>query len=241
MDGISRARPDVSLGGFAVKDYSQSGEQKIILDYFGDFRGTFLDAGANDGTVLSNTHALGLLGWRGVLIEPAAMAFEKLRILYSHGTEKWNEDHYVVTTIDAVNQWKWLVQAAITTHDGPVDFWDCGVHLHKGDTSLLSTIRPEELERWKRSGEQFTKTTVRGITVATLMRETGMTRADFVSIDCEGVDLDVLKQLDLTALGTRMVCVEVNRADQKPFDEYCKKHGLRLNHRNYENAIYSRP
>jgi len=210
-----------------MKDYSQSGEQKIILSHFAIATGfaggmQFLSLGENDGETLSNVRNLALYGWGGVCVEPAEIAFSKLKALYADRPDVK------------------CVQAAITTADGPLDFYSCGTHLKKGDTDLLSTTRPEELERWKRSGEVFTKTTVRGITVATLMKETGLTRADFISIDCEGVDLQVLTQLDLTALGTRMVCVEVNRNDQRPFDEYCARHGMRLLHRNYENAIYCR-
>lgn len=208
-----------------MKDYSQSGEQKIILDYFGDFRGTVLDIGANDGITLSNSRALVELGWSAVLVEPAAEAYRKLVL---------NNANAVFS--DRVT----CVNAAIAEKDGPLDFYSSGTHLKKGDTDLLSTARVEELERWRKSGEVFTKTTVRGITFATLLQETGLKRADFISIDCEGVDLIVLRQIDLTALGTRMVCVEVNRNDQRPFDEYCARHGMRLLHRNYENAIYCR-
>lgn len=223
-----------------MKDYSQNGEQKIILDYFGDFRGTLLDAGANDGILLSNSYALTSMGWKGVLVEPALIAFKKLMANYGVGDMPLGPDTLVVGFgVNRIISHQ-LVNAAITTQDGPIDFYSSGTHLKKGDTDLLSTTRPEEIERWKKSGEVFTKTMVRGMTVATLIKETGMTRADFVSIDCEGVDLDVLRQLDLTALGTHMVCVEVNRADQRPFDEYCARHGLKLLHRNYENAIYAR-
>ena len=208
-----------------MKDFSQSGEQKIILDYFGDFRGTVLDIGANDGITLSNSRALVELGWRAVLVEPAAEAYRKLVL---------NNANAVFS--DRVQ----TVQAAISSTDGPLDFYSSGTHLKKGDTDLLSTTQEAELARWKKSGEVFTKTTVRGITFATLLKETGLKEAHFVSIDCEGVDLLVLRQIDLTALGTRMVCVEVNRNDQRPFDEYCEGHGMRLLHRNWENAIYCR-
>ena len=214
-----------------MKDHSQSGEQRIILDYFGDFRGTALSLGENDGETLSNVRALALLGWNLVCVEPASVAFGKLNNLYRNPTQICMVRHD--QTVQCIN-------AAITTQDGPIDFYDSGTHLKKGDTSLLSTTRPEEMARWKRSGEVFTKTTVRGITVKTLLEETGLTRADFISIDCEGVDLDVLRQIDLTALGCRLLCVEVNRADQRPFDEYCASHGMRLMHRNWENAIYSK-
>ena len=38
--------------------YSQNNEQDIILQYFGNRKGFFLDIGANDGITLSNTYAL---------------------------------------------------------------------------------------------------------------------------------------------------------------------------------------
>ena len=58
-----------------MKDYSQNGEQKIILEYFQDkYKGKVLDIGANDGITLSNSRALIEKGWDGVLIEPAPSA-----------------------------------------------------------------------------------------------------------------------------------------------------------------------
>lgn len=216
-----------------MKDYSQSGEQGVILNHFKPpawpyLIGTFLDIGANDGETLSNSRMLALMGWKGVCVEPAEVAFGKLAALYRN-----RADDYLPPVQ--------CVQAAITSADGPVDFYSSGTHLKKGDTDLLSTTRPEELARWQKSGEQFTKTTVRGITFSTLVKETGLTRADFISIDCEGVDLMVLKQIDLTAVGCRMLCVETNRNDPRPFVYYAAKHGMRLHHQNYENAIFVRP
>lgn len=205
-----------------MKDYSQNGEQKIILDYFGGVRGTVLDIGANDGSTLSNSRALLELGWTGVLIEPAPIAFEKLRLL-------WDEEDDVQ-----------CVQAAITTTDGPLDFYSSGTHLRQGDTDLLSTTHPEELARWKKSGEVFTKTTVRGITFETLMAETGVRHFDFISVDAEGEDWNILKQIDLTAVGCRLLCVEVNARGDAEFTAYAKKHGMRMLWKSYENRIYCR-
>lgn len=222
-------------------DHSQNGEQKIILDYFGDFRGTFLDAGANDGLTLSNTRALALMGWEGLCIEPAEIAFKKLAELYTPDNASW-----VVKCI----------QAAITTSDGPITFYDSGTHLKKGDTSLLSTTRPEEMARWKKSGEVFTKTTVRGITFATLLIECGygrllvqpaeerlqpVTNFDFISVDTEGADWDVLQQIDLTAVGCRMLCVEANQSPHRQkFVDYAARHGMKLHWSSYENLIFTR-
>jgi FkbM family methyltransferase len=226
-----------------MKDYSQSGEQAIILKYFGANKGTVLDIGANDGITLSNSRALVELGWNAVLVEPAETAFAKLMnnsLSFGDGPTEFFRDANGDTVMNVFRGRIKCVQAAITTQDSPLDFYSSGTHLKKGDTDLLSTTRPEELARWRKSGEVFTKTTVRGITFETLMTETGVRHFDFISIDAEGADLDILRQIDLTAVGCRLLCVEVNRADQGPFDAHCAKHGMRLLHRNFENAIYCR-
>lgn len=220
----------------AMQDYSQNKEQGVILGYFQPPRfeylvGTFLDVGANDGAVLSNTRMLALMGWSGVCVEPAEIAFKKLVALYPPSLPEnpaWSS---------AVK----CVQAAITTTDGPIDFYDSGTHLKKGDTSLLSTTKPEEMARWKKSGEVFTKTTVRGITFATLLAETGVNHFDFISVDCEGVDWHILQQIDLTAVGCRMLCVEANQSPHRQkFVDYAAKHGMKLHWKSYENLIFTR-
>jgi hypothetical protein len=60
-------------------DYSQHGEQEVILKYFAGTQGTFLDIGANDGVTFSNTYALQLMGWRGVLVDASPVAAARLR------------------------------------------------------------------------------------------------------------------------------------------------------------------
>jgi FkbM family methyltransferase len=205
-----------------MKDFSQSGEQRLILDYFKNHVGFFLSIGENDGETLSNVRALALKNWSGVCVEPAPIAYAKLAQLYKQ------ED-----TI-------WTVNAAIVETDGPIEFYDSGTHLNKGDTSLLSTTRPSEMDRWKKSGEKFEKTTVRGITIATLINETGCDKFDFITIDCEGVDWEVLRQIDLTAVGCRMLCVETNSKEDDKFIRYCVGHGMRLKHKNHENLVFCR-
>jgi len=223
-----------------MKDYSQSGEQKIILDYFKAPRwtkltGTFLDIGANDGCTLSNTYALAQNGWRGVLVEPSPAAFAKLLDLYAPSVYGQTQNLSQLKTGFAT-----LVRAAITDKNGPVDFYDSGTHLKKGDVALLSTTRPEEMGRWKKSGEQFTKTTVRGITFETLMKETGERQFDFISIDAEGMDYEILKQIDLKSVGCQLLCVEYNAKDAAKFIAYAREAGMGLLHRNYENLLFCR-
>lgn len=71
-----------------LKDYSQEGEQQVILKYFGNRKGSFLDIGAYDGIMCSNTHALALSGWDGVCVEPNPGVFARLM-------DNYKDNHHI--------------------------------------------------------------------------------------------------------------------------------------------------
>ncbi len=197
--------------------YSQNNEQDIILQYFGSRKGFFLDIGANDGQTLSNTYALQLQEWKGVLIEPSEEAFNRIKVRY--GVQKFN--------------------VAIGTEDGHCTFHEMGNHLNAGDVSLLSTIKKTELKRWP--GVEFKERMTEVWTYKTLLKHSPLKFFDFISIDAEGVDYEILEQIDLKY--TDMVCIEHNsNADLfQLIKEYCNKAGLTkklLN--NLENVIWAR-
>ena len=55
-----------------IKSYSQYGEDLIIYDFFKhhfDIKGNYLDIGAFHPKMISNTHILHTLGWRGTVID----------------------------------------------------------------------------------------------------------------------------------------------------------------------------
>ena len=67
-----------------TQDFSQSNEQSMILEWAERHGpGRFLDCGGADGLTASNSRALALAGWSGVIIEPAALLFDKLATLYA--------------------------------------------------------------------------------------------------------------------------------------------------------------
>ncbi|MFN5425434.1 MAG: FkbM family methyltransferase [Bacteroidota bacterium] len=197
--------------------FSQNNEQDIILQYFGSRKGFFLDIGANDGITLSNTYALQLQEWKGVLIEPSEEAFN--RIITYPSVHKYN--------------------VAIGTEDGHCTFHEMGNHLNAGDVSLLSTIKKTELKRWP--GVEFKERMTEVWTYKTLLKHSPLKFFDFISIDAEGVDYEILEQIDLKY--TDMVCIEHNsNADLfQLIKEYCNKAGLTkklLN--NLENVIWAK-
>ena len=160
--------------------YSQNNEEEVILSHFGGKIGRFLDIGANDGSTLSNTRALALLGWSGVLVEPSPTAFAKLSALYPEGYT--------------------LVNAAVGEGEGEVEFFE-------GADTLVSTAIPGEMDRWGRAG--FRPIRVRMVTVGGLL-EKHPGPYDFVSIDCEGLDVKILKKLVKNPQNPTTFCVEHN-------------------------------
>lgn len=66
----------VRLG--AAAKYSQNGQDEWLRDVYGkDYKGFYLDIGAHDGVIISNTQALDENGWQGICVEPLPKNFEK--------------------------------------------------------------------------------------------------------------------------------------------------------------------
>lgn len=188
--------------------YSQNKEEQHILEYFGENIGTILDIGANDGKTFSNSLALIEKGWQAVLVEPSPSTFEKLMALHK-GTKN-----------DVV-----CVKAAIGAYNGKTILHESGAHLKdKSDFALLSTVNANEKIKW--NNVEFKEIEVDIITYESLQQLTKTKSFDFISIDCEGNDVMVLKQINLT--DTQLVCIEHN-GNQIALEEvrnYCKEFGL---------------
>jgi len=199
--------------------HSQNNEEKIISDYFKGDKGTFLDLGANDGITLSNTWALAQSGWRGTLVEASPAAFKRLETNYLGSADT-------------------IINSAIGSYNGEITLHESGEHLGKGDVSLLSTAKPDEMKRWPK--ESFTEVTVPCINFSTMLGISKIKTFDFISMDIEGMELDVLPQMDLQALGCRMICVEYNGKEQQKYDAIITPQGYTLTHKNGENLIYSK-
>lgn len=193
-------------------DYSQSGEQAVILANCGE-PGVFLDIGANDGVTFSNTRALVDLGWSGVYVEPGSAALAKL-----------------VQNLPDAN----VYALAVSTFDGTASF-------HESDEAsrhMLSSLKQSECKRW--AGYRFEPTIVETVTVETLLKRAGLARIDFLTIDAEGSDLAIFRQFDLSSLGVRLVCVEHNGQGLGDFDAHAQAHGLRRIFNNAANCIYAK-
>jgi FkbM family methyltransferase len=169
--------------------HSQNKEEQYILEYFGDFVGTFCSIGENDGMTLSNVRALFERGWKGVMIEPDPKPFAKLEALY-----KGQKGLYPY-------------QYAISNHNGKAVLNTSGALLNTGDTGLVSTFHIAEMERFKRV-VKYEPIEVTTYSWRTALNRWKIKQFDFISCDAEGEDLTIMKQIDLT--NTKCVCVEWN-------------------------------
>lgn len=210
--------------------YSQNYEEEYIINYFGSVFNNghqpwLLSIGENDGQTFSNSLRLIKNGWSAVLVEPSREAFEKMANLHQ------GNPNVICMNI------------AIANHDGVAEFFESGTHLGKGDTALLSTLDAREMGRWHGTNNQFKKTTVECRTYKTLrdIIIPSVPAFDFITIDAEGMDLDILKQIPLAP--TRLVCIEYNN-NHKVLEEiknYCAHYGLNcIVHQNAENILIGR-
>ena len=201
--------------------YSQSNEDDFLLNFFGKRKGTLLDIGANDGVTFSNSRALICEGWDAVLVETDPIAFESLVNVY--------EANEAVT----------CYLLAISDVDGDVPFWQSGSHLLRGDSGLLSTTSAAAYDKWKGS-TAFVKTSVAALSWPSFLKGCMRKKFDFITIDAEGQDLAILRQMDLKALGCKAICVEHNGVNTNEFIRYIASFGFREALINSENLIMIR-
>lgn len=204
-----------------MKSYSQNNEQKHILEFFNGKKGTLLSIGENDGQTYSNAYALIQLGWCASLVEPSKKVFEKLQELHKE------------------NELVACLNFAIGNEDSVVEFWESDAHfIDKSDFSLLSSLKREETEKWKTVNFEAKEVPVFKYKS---VFDSDKIFFDFITIDAEGMDIDILKQIDLS--NTQLLCIEWNSKNEikEEILEYTSKFGMnKIIYQSGENLLIAR-
>ena len=180
------------------RDYSRWGEQDAIVGFFGDGKpGRFLDLGAFDGVTESNTRALVECGWAGVCVEANPANF--LRLLAGIG-------QYPKVR---------ALCAAISPSACPSAFHE-SIHAECGTCAASHRL-----------GKELRRSYYVGSVTAAQIAQTFGADFDFVSLDVEGVDLDVLPTLGPLLDATRLLCIEIVKPNE-PFNPAYKAEMLRV-------------
>lgn len=202
--------------------HSQNLEEQYILEYFGDFVGTFLSIGENDGVTFSNVRALALRGWSGVMVEPSPKAFQKLKDLY-YGHKGF-----------------YLYPFAISGHNGKAMLQESGPLSSPTDVGLVSTFHTHEMERFKRT-VSYAPVEVRTFKWKTFYNRLTIKKFDCISIDVESDEMTFLPDMDLT--DCKLLVIEHNSKPElkKQYLEVTSKFGLdKIIYESGENIIITR-
>ncbi len=181
------------------KYYSQKGQDKFLNQVF--FRGKknqfFIDIGANDGVSFSNSCFFEkTLGWRGVCVEPIPEIFKKLQI----------------------NRNCILENACISNENGELSFTRV-----KGYGEMLSGITDQYdpahkiriKETIKEHGGEIEHIIVKSISLKSLIKKHNIMRIDFVSIDTEGNEWQIISSFPFDIIKPKIFLVENNYNDTR--------------------------
>jgi FkbM family methyltransferase len=193
----------------------------IVSKYGSDFKGTILDLGANDGITLSNSRYFIENGWKGILVEAGKLPYQKLMTT-------------ILPNTIAIN-------SAIGNENGFLTFYESTNLLDANDVGLVSSLVADETQRWRNAGIGFTEYQVECFTWESFRDKFHLKSQNFdvISIDIEGMDYDVLIQMNLEELGCKVLCVEFNGVNKNKYVEYANKFNLHLVNENAENLIFS--
>jgi FkbM family methyltransferase len=160
--------------------------EDVILDHFfeGKSSGCCVEVGAHDGVTLSTTLYFEMIGWKCLLIEPIPEFVEKIR------------------------------------RKRTCAVYDCAASSEEGDATFFVTENAESLSTLAITEDQkkriaAEKAPIREIrvkkrTLDSILMQSGFTEIDFITIDVEGHELDVLHGLTIEKYGPRIIIVEDN-------------------------------
>lgn len=199
--------------------HSQNNEEKYILEYFGNYVGTFLDLGCNDCLTFSNTRALALKGWRGIFVDPSPKAMERCKTLYN-GYKGY-----------------YFYPVAVSSHNGKAMLHESGPLCTAADIGLVSTFHQAEVDRFKRT-VKYEPIEVKTFKWKTFYNRLRIKQFDFVNMDCEGDELNILPDMDLS--NVKAVCIEWNSKPELKAEYDKHLNGFRVIYTSGENLIYAR-
>ncbi|MCW3111974.1 MAG: SAM-dependent methyltransferase [Segetibacter sp.] len=178
----------------AQLSYSQFGEDLIISHLFallGIAKPTYLDIGANEPKYISNTYFFYERGSTGVLIEPNPHLFRKLQAQRPR-------------------------DIVLNTGIGMNNVTEADFYLFPNKANGLSTFSKKEADHWVETGMKgLGKIAVEKVIKMPLIPVNTILEKHFpdhhlnlISLDVEGLDLEILKSLNFSKFKPDVICVE---------------------------------
>jgi FkbM family methyltransferase len=167
----------------SMVSYAQNHEDVLLDRAFPRGRpGFYIDVGANEPVVDSVTKHFYDLGWHGINVEPGQAPFAKL----------------VVERPRDIN-----LNVAVSDHAGEVTLYELPPR-----ASVGSTVVPQNAARQAEVGNPATQRSVPAVTLAEICADHVPGPIDFLSVDVEGHEREVLLGGDWTTYRPRVVLIE---------------------------------
>ncbi len=179
--------------------------------------GFFVDIGAHNGLSLSNTKFLEEIGWDGICIEPHPNVYSQLiqnRNCKCVNCAVWNED----TQIDflSLTGYTEMLSGIIESYDSR--------HYRRIQSELSSYGGQSEII--KIDAKKFESIVEK-------------TEIDFLSIDTEGSELQILERIDFEKYKIDVICIENNFFEDK-FHQFMNSRGYNFHKNVYIDFLYVR-
>jgi len=204
----------------ARNSYSQKGEDVEIDRLLGNKRhGFYVDVGANDPVRFNNTYRFYKRGWRGINIEPDIESYEKIKRMRKRDV---NLNFGVGSRAGRLKLYRFIPHTLTTFSKEEAD--RC-----VGEGYVLKGVQEVEVKKLALVLENYLR----------------RTKIDFMSVDTEGFDLEVLKGNNWRRFRPRVLCVEStpgirlkNGEEQREVGEFLVRHKYKLFLDNGINSIY---
>ena len=184
--------------GIKAEYYSQSGQDQWLNEtiFFNKTGGVFIDIGAHDGISYSNSYFFEKeRSWTGVCIEPMPDVFQLLK-----NNRKCKCIQACISDIEETADFLRIINKEnkeIEMFSGLIKKY-CEPHRY----TLEHSVFPE-------SGGHFI-IRVQCLLLNNILRESGFVHIDYLSIDTEGGELDILKSIDFNCFSIDVISVENN-------------------------------
>jgi FkbM family methyltransferase len=175
---------EVSRNRHKRTSYSQCGEDIIVahaLDAMAITKPVYLDIGAHHARWLSNTRFFYERGASGILVEPDPILYERLRRARPRDV---------------------CINAGVAGRAGIAPYFVMSA-------KVLNTFSREDALQYEREGHRIEQTLeLPLVTPKDVLAKHPTLRPNFVSIDVEGLDLEILKAFDFDVCKPEVFCVE---------------------------------
>jgi FkbM family methyltransferase len=199
-----------------MKYYSQFGQDKYVLDYFKQSTtGVYVDIGANNGITASNTKTLEDIGWTGTCIEPNPIIYQELirnrKCKCIEGAISNSLEEYVYfCKIDGYSE---MLSGVLELYD---------------ETHIKRILNEQKM-----FGGTREKIRVKNYTFNIIDTK----HIDYLSIDVECGELNVLQSIDFNKYHIKLITVENNNRDNN-VKEFLAIYGFKAIYSLEQDDIY---